>query len=58
MTLLFSDIILVGITVVYVAVALVAYNWVGLLLFTVPVLTVFLLSGLSSLGYEYAIRTD
>jgi adenylate cyclase len=48
--------LLVGITVVYLAVALIAYDWVGLLLITVPVLTVFLLSGLFSLGYEYRME--
>ena len=34
----------------------IAYDHFGLLLITVPVLTVFLLSGLFSLGYEYAME--
>jgi adenylate cyclase len=48
--------LLVGITVVYLATARIAYDRVGLLLITVPVLAVFLLSGLFSLGYEYLME--
>ena len=48
--------LLVGIALVYLAVARVSYDRVGLLLLTVPVLTVFLGSGLFSLGYEYAME--
>jgi adenylate cyclase len=47
---------LVGITLAYLAVVRVAYDWIGLLLVAVPVLAVFLLSGLFSLGYEYAME--
>ncbi|MGH9808970.1 MAG: adenylate/guanylate cyclase domain-containing protein, partial [Terriglobia bacterium] len=44
------------ITLAYLAVARISYDWRGLLLVTVPVLSVFLLSGLTSLGYEYAME--
>ena len=36
--------------------ARISYDRIGLLLLTVPVLAVFLLSGLLSLGYEYAME--
>ena len=48
--------LLVGVTVIYLAVVRIAYDRNGLLLITVPVLAVFLLSGLFSLGYEYAME--
>lgn len=47
---------LAAIVLVYLAVARVAYDWNGLLLLTIPVLAVFLLSGLFSLGYEFAME--
>jgi adenylate cyclase len=47
---------LVGTTIVYLGVVRIAYDHTGLLLITVPVLAVFLLSGLFSLGYEYAME--
>ena len=51
-----ASLLLFGITLVYLAVTRIAYDRLGLLLITVPVLTVFLLSGLFSLGYEYAME--
>ena len=48
--------LLTGIAIAYLATARIAYDQVGLLLITVPVLTAFLLSGLFSLGYEYAME--
>ena len=48
--------VLVGLTLVYLAAARISYDRVGLLLITVPVLAAFLLSGLFSLGYEYAME--
>jgi adenylate cyclase len=48
--------LLVGVTTVYLALVRLAYDSSGLLLITVPVLAVFLLSGLFSLGYEYAME--
>src|SRR4029453_5585659 len=45
-----------GIAAAYLATARIAYDQVGLLLITVPVLAAFLLSGLFSLGYEYAME--
>ncbi|MBA3543324.1 MAG: adenylate/guanylate cyclase domain-containing protein [Chthoniobacterales bacterium] len=48
--------LLVGLTAIYLAIVRVAYDYSGLLLITVPVLAVFLLSGLFSLGYEYAME--
>ncbi len=48
--------LLAGITLAYLAVARIGFDRAGLLLITVPVLTVFLLSGLGSLGYEYAME--
>ena len=48
--------LLTGIAAAYLATARIAYDRVGLLLITVPVLTAFLLSGLFSLGYEYAME--
>lgn len=48
--------LLVGLTAIYLATARIAYDKTGLLLITVPVLAVFLLSGLFSLGYEYAME--
>jgi adenylate cyclase len=46
---------LAGITIVYLAGARIIYDQTGLLLVTVPVLTIFLLSGLCSLGWEQRI---
>ncbi len=51
-----SLLLLSGITIAYLAAARILYDHVGLLLITVPVLTAFLLSGLFSLGYEYALE--
>jgi adenylate cyclase len=48
--------LLAGITVVYLGAVRIAFDQFGLLLITVPVLTTFLLSGLFSLGYEYAME--
>ena len=48
--------LLAGTTLAYLAIVRISYDWRGLLLVTVPVLTVFLLSGLVSLGYEYAME--
>ncbi len=45
-----------GITLAYLALARISYDYAGLLLITVPVLTAFLLSSLFSLGYEYAME--
>jgi adenylate cyclase len=47
---------LVGVTVIYLIVARVSYDRAGLLLFTIPVLGAFLLSGLFSLGLEYILE--
>jgi adenylate cyclase len=48
--------LLTGIAAAYLAAARIAYDQIGLLLVTVPVLTAFLLSGAFSLGYEYAME--
>ncbi len=48
--------LLVGITLAYLVAARISYDRGGLLLITVPALTAFLLSGLFSLGYEYAME--
>lgn len=48
--------LLVGVTLAYLATVWVSYNQTGLLLVTVPVLGNFLLSGISSLGYEYTLE--
>ncbi len=48
--------LLAGTTLAYLAIVRISYDWRGLLIVTVPVLTVFLLSGLVSLGYEYAME--
>jgi len=48
--------LLTGIGAAYLATARIAYDRVGLLLITVPVLAAFLLSGLFSLGYEYTME--
>ena len=42
--------------VAYLAITRLAYDFSGLFLITVPVLTVFLLSSFFSLGYEYALE--
>lgn len=47
---------LIGIAVLYVLLARVLYDTRGFFLITAPVLTAFLLSGLFSLGYEYALE--
>jgi adenylate cyclase len=47
---------LVGITVAYLGAARFFYDRTGLLLLTVPVLSALLLSGLFSLGFEYALE--
>jgi adenylate cyclase len=48
--------LLVGVALAYLAVARISYDRTGLLLVTVPVLANFLLSGMSSLGYEYILE--
>ena len=48
--------LLAGTTIAYFAAARIAFDYRGLLLITVPVLTVFVLSGAFSLGYEYALE--
>ncbi|MGH7936171.1 MAG: CHASE2 domain-containing protein, partial [Chthoniobacterales bacterium] len=48
--------LLAGVTLAYLAVARISYDRTGLLLVTVPVLANFLLSGASSLGYEYILE--
>jgi adenylate cyclase len=48
--------LLTGITAAYLGSTRIFYDHLGLLLVTVPVLTTFLLSGLFSLGYEYAME--
>ncbi len=45
-----------GVALVYLAVVRISYDFAGLLLITIPVLTVFLLSSLFSLGFEYAME--
>src|SRR6266704_6485632 len=47
---------LVAITVAYLVTARLFYDKTGLLLLTVPVLSALLLSGLFSLGFEYAVE--
>ncbi|HEX8490366.1 MAG TPA: adenylate/guanylate cyclase domain-containing protein [Chthoniobacterales bacterium] len=47
---------LIAIAAAYIAFARVAYDRSGLLLLVVPVLTTFLVSGLLSLGFEYALE--
>ncbi len=51
-----AALLLTGIAIAYLATARIAYDQVGLLLITVPVLTAFLFSSLFSLGYEYAME--
>ncbi len=48
--------LLLATSLAYLAVVRISYDRMGLLLLTVPVLTAFLLSGLFSLGYEYALE--
>ena len=45
-----------GVTLVYLFIARIVYDRAGLLLFTIPVLGAFLLSGLFSLGLEYMLE--
>ena len=45
-----------GVTLVYLFIARIVYDRAGLLLFTIPVLGAFLLSGLFSLGFEYMLE--
>lgn len=47
---------LVGVSVLYLVTARVAYDRTGLLLFTIPVLGAFILSGVFSLGLEYTLE--
>ncbi len=47
---------LVAISAVYLLASRLAYDRVGFLLLTVPVLSAFLLSGASSLGFEYVLE--
>jgi adenylate cyclase len=53
---LVSVLALLGMTVAYLFAARIAYDAAGFLLLTVPVLTVFLLSGSMSLGLEYVLE--
>jgi adenylate cyclase len=47
---------LVAITTAYLGIARLSYDKTGLLLLTVPILSALLLSGLFSLGFEYAVE--
>lgn len=47
---------LLGFAVAYLVAARVLYDWAGFFLFTVPVLSALLLSGLLSMGFEYAVE--
>ncbi len=47
---------LLGFAVAYLIAARVLYDWAGIFLFTVPVLSALLLSGLLSMGFEYAVE--
>lgn len=47
---------LIGLSVFYLVAARIAYDVRGFLLLSVPVLSAFLLSGLVSLGFEYALE--
>ncbi len=49
--------LLAGVTLAYLAAARISYDRIGLLLVTVPVLGNFLLSGASSLGFEFVLET-
>ncbi|MDQ6808068.1 MAG: adenylate/guanylate cyclase domain-containing protein [Verrucomicrobiota bacterium] len=49
-------VLIVVVTAGYLAVARALYDRIGLLLLTVPPLSTFLLCGLSSLGFEYALE--
>ena len=49
-------IVLGAVAVVYLAASRICYDRTGLLLFTVPVLAAWLLSGASSLGFEYVLE--
>ena len=51
-----SFVALLGVAVAYLITARVLYDSVGFFLFTVPVLSVLLLSGLLSMGFEYAME--
>jgi adenylate cyclase len=55
---LFVLALLTGITIAYLVAARISYDQTGLLLVTVPVLTVFLLSGLCSLAWEAWISKE
>ena len=47
---------LLGFAVAYLIAARLLYDWAGFFLFTVPVLCALLLSGLLSMGFEYAVE--
>jgi adenylate cyclase len=53
---LFSLFALLGVALAYLITARVLYDTTGFFLFTVPVLTVLLLGGLLSMGFEYALE--
>jgi adenylate cyclase len=53
---LFSLFALLGVTLAYLVTARVLYDTTGFFLFTVPVLAALLLSGLLSMGFEYALE--
>ncbi len=53
---LVSLLALLGVTAVYLVVARLFYDFQGLFLLTVPVLSAFLLSGLTSMGVEYVLE--
>jgi len=46
----------IGICLLYLVVARVSYDYSGLLLLTIPVLTVFLFSSIFSLGYDFVLE--
>ncbi|MBA2585245.1 MAG: adenylate/guanylate cyclase domain-containing protein [Chthoniobacterales bacterium] len=51
-----SIMLLIAVSAAYLGAAWIAYDRVGLLLLVVPVLSVFVSSGLSSLGFEYFLE--
>ena len=53
---LFSVVMLLGLSLVYLIIARIVYDRAGVFLVTVPVLTAFLLSGLITSSLDYAIE--
>ncbi len=53
---LLSVLTLLGLSIAYLIIARIAYDRAGLFVVTVPVLTTFLLSGLITSGFDYAIE--